>query len=404
MTLDVHYLELNLTGYGTHGLRLAKANGHRTHLVSRSPEDYRRLDPDPLPLLDSVTTVDTYDLVKLMYHFSANPPQAVIAFDDYRVVQAAMIAEQFGLPGAAVAGILNCRFKDLARRRTAGIGRQPAWVTRPVDRPGDTSPIGYPCVVKPIDDSASTGVHVCCTDEEYRAAFGSAIDHATHARGYRCVERLLVEEYLEGPEFSAELVWDGVREEWAFVGLTRKLTSGPPLCYETGHVFPYSLGYSLDAEIRRTVLAWLAAVGHRNGAAHVEFRLVDGVPALMEINPRVGGDRIRDLVERALGIDLIDLYQSLYTGAPRPVEIPDTKRFAAVRFIAPSRLDGIRGVRGPNDPGPGVVSSLVSAPAPGSKPLRPGSRLGHVLTEAADPGTALAIADEFADGVRIEYS
>src|SRR4051794_2477881 len=106
------FIESNMTGYGPEGVRLTKEKGYRSHFVARNPSEYAKLARNPLALADTHSIVDTYDLVKLMHFFTDHAPDAIIAFDDYRLVQAAVIAERFGLPHAAVDGLLNCHFKD----------------------------------------------------------------------------------------------------------------------------------------------------------------------------------------------------------------------------------------------------------------------------------------------------
>jgi hypothetical protein len=398
MNTDLLYIEVNLTGYGTHGIRRAQEQGLTTGLVCRDPQEYGRLDPDPTRLVDTVECVDTYDTSQLMRLVRSLQPRAVIAYDDYRLLQAALVAQSLGLPGPDPVGILNCRYKDLTRKATAGIGRDVQHALVPVDGTVTGSPLGYPCVVKPVDDSASSGVRVCRTDEEFQAATRSAIDHSTHGRGYRCLDAVLVEEYVEGTEYSAELLWDDQAQAWRLLGFAETLLSQPPKCKELAHVFPARLDPDTAKLAEETVLEWLDATGHRGTAAHVEFKIDDeGRPALMEINPRLGGGDIRLLIEATTGLDVVDLYQQLWMG--RPVTLPDRPwdgaPYSVIRYLTPPADGLVRRIGKPESQDEAVLDFGIQDIGPDGVQATNTSRLGWVITRHDDAETAVDAARAF---------
>ncbi|MDX3434230.1 ATP-grasp domain-containing protein [Streptomyces sp. ME01-18a] len=401
------FIESNMSDYGTEGMRLTKEKGYHAHFVARDPSEYEKFSPNPVSIADAHSVVDTYDLVKLMHFFTDHVPDAVIAFDDYRLVQAAVIAERLGLPHAPVDGLLNCHFKDRSRNLTKGIGRSVAAARVPLDEPADRSPLGYPCVVKPVDDSGSTGVRVCLSDVEYRAALCTIAAHPVNLRGYRCARYALVEEFIEGPEFTAELIWDDRTDGWRFLGFTKKLMAELPFRVELGAMFPYHFGSAEeDAGIARVVVDWLTAVGHRWGAAHVEFKLVDGVPALIEINPRLGGDQIRELMRLTIGHDAIDLYTRLYLGLP-PGESAGGARggYATSLYLTPRRTGLITSVTPPSGLPAGIVrSTFASEPVQINGVVDNGDRLGHAIAWADGFDSSLGIAEEYLSRVEVKYA
>jgi biotin carboxylase len=400
------FIESNMTGYGAAGIQLTREKGYEIHFVTRDPAEYAKLAPSPLALADTHSVVDTYDAIKLMHFFADHQPAAVIAFDDYRLAQTALVAERLGLPHADPDGLINCHFKDRTRFLTKGIGRDVTAARVSLADPCDGSPIGYPCVVKPIDDSGSTGVRVCTSDREYADAIDRIIRHPVNLRSYRCSPFALVEEFIEGPEFTAELIWDTTVQDWRLLGFTKKLMAELPFRVELGAMFPFHFGSEQEDErVAQIVREWLSAAGHRYGAAHVEFKMADGLPALIEINPRLGGDQIRELIRLTTGDDPIDLYTRLYLGLPPAPPVPEARGgYATSKYLPPPRPGLITKVSPPRE-FPGVIrSSFVSKPFTAREVIDNDDRLGYTITWADNFDTSLAIASEYLEMIDVQYS
>ena len=97
----------------------------------------------------------------------------------------------------------------------------------------------------------------------------------------------------------------------------------------------------------RLVRDALEAVGHDHGLSHTEVKLTPNGPRIVEINPRLGGNYIAELVERVTGIDLLAAQIDLALGrrpdfAGRPTGI----RSAAIKFLIPPRAGRVSNVRG----------------------------------------------------------
>lgn len=81
---------------------------------------------------------------------------------------------------------------------------------------------------------------------------------------------------------------------------------------------------------------------------HVELRLVDGRPRLIEVNARVGGDMIGHLVRLATGIDLPKAAADLACGRA-PDLTPTRSGAAGIRMLYPF-ASGTLAVRRINQP------------------------------------------------------
>src|SRR6202047_951612 len=119
---------------------------------------------------------------------------------DAGVPTMAYVAEKLGLPGIGYETALN--FTDKLRMRTisaaAGLPNPPFCAAAGLDEARRAaSGLGYPVVVKPIDNQSSRGVHVVRAPIELDAAW---LDAARHTRR----PEVLVEGFLRGTEVTVE--------------------------------------------------------------------------------------------------------------------------------------------------------------------------------------------------------
>ena len=306
---------------------------------------------------------------------------------------AALAARMLGLPGEDPRALSAARDKSGQRRRFATCG-----VASPRHRTETTVAgavaaalaIGLPVVLKPPTRSGSLGVRRCTTAAAVAAHAGHLLATTVDERGRRLPARLLVEEYLAGPEFSVELLAGRAR---AVVGKHVDESRG---FLETGHDLPADVDAATAAALRDTACAAAAALGLTWGAVHVELRVIDGRPVVVEANPRLAGGMIPEAVRAVTGVDLIAELIARTTGRPGPAPTAPLGAAASVRFVlAPG--DGT--VRTVPDAASvrtldGVVAAGVTA-RPGQQIIRQGTfldRLGYVVACGAEAGDAAARA------------
>jgi cysteine synthase A len=339
--MSIIFIEANSTGTTSDAIRLARAQGYETVLVTMQPEFYRTLPDNPLTLCDQVIHCDTYNVPEILRALRRFAVEAIISFDDYHLVVAALCASALGLPHADVSGLVSARYKDLTRERTATTaGGLRAQLLRE-DRlsTADLATLSYPLIIKPVDESSGVGVRLCENAGQARAAVDAFSGHLVNAREYRPVRELLAEPYVDGDEYSCELYWEPL-EGWHIAGITQKFVTAPPHFVEYGHLFPAALDPHVEQNVRRRVLGWMEAIGLRAGAAHVELRVKDDLPYLIEVNPRLPGGHITQLVQWCSGIDLVGRYLDFHLsgGVDPPAEGPGEFAAAASRFVLPEEV------------------------------------------------------------------
>jgi biotin carboxylase len=409
MERDCLFLETGMFGYGARAGDCARALGYRPVLLARDPDEYAHGVIDVRPHMAEIVMVDTLDIAKLLRIVVDRDPAVVIGIDDFRVLSAALLANFAGLRDPALTqGLVNVRFKDRMRARLADSEFAVPYAVHDVDLdPPAASAVGYPCVVKPVDEAGSFGVRICNDAAEFAQAVGALATSlgTPNGRGYRSARTILVEAFIPGQEYSAEAAYDPATEHWRLVGVTRKLVTEPPFAVEVGHVFPAALPRETHAMVEAALDRALLRLGLRHTTAHAEFKLEGDRFSLIEVNPRVGGDMIPELVESALGIDLISVLVRLQAGHPIDGMLAPTRHLVAgIRFLTPPRPGVITALHAPPDPIPGEVRrQLPGLPRTITGVTSSYDRLGFVVATAADEAALQASLDGFVAACRFEY-
>jgi biotin carboxylase len=252
--------------------------------------------------------------------------------------------------------------------------------------------IGGPVILKPSDGSGSLGVFRVDEPRDARAAWDGFVRAAPASTP-------IAEEYLDGPEVSVEAFsHHGMH---TVIAVTDKLTQGHFV--EVGHTMPSTLPDATRSAVVALVREFLAVIGLIDGPSHTEVKLTTGGPRIIESHNRIGGDKIRELVRLAYGIDLV----ALTVGAPfgllePPRRDPEPVGGAAIRFLTPE---------------PGVVEAItLPAELPHDAKIsldvqvgdevvpvrRSQDRAGYVLAGGADAADAALRCAQLLAGVSIE--
>ena len=190
------------------------------------------------------------------------------------------------------------------------------------------SKMNLPIIVKPTDRSGSRSITKIesLDSEELKKAIEEAISVSFE-------KKAIIEEYIEGEEFSAESI--SYRGKHTLLTVTRKQTTGAPHFIETGHTQPAGLDSEMLEKIKKEVFAGLNSLQITNGASHAEFKITpDGKVKIIEIGARMGGDCIgSDLVKISTGYDFLKMVIDVALGnAPDFTKVIEPKK-AVIKFI-----------------------------------------------------------------------
>jgi biotin carboxylase len=383
-------VESNTTGSGRLFCSCARRLGLRPVLLARDPGRYPYVAADDVE--HRVTDTGSAAGVLAACRDLPGTVAGVTSSSEYFIATAAEAARALGRPHPAPEAVRACRDKQAQRVALSAAGvAGPAFAAArdPAEAAAAAARIGFPVVVKPASGTGSIAVRRCETPAQVRAAARDAFGRPDPALPPQ--QAVLVEQYLAGAEYSAELVDDQV------VGITAKRLGGEPYFVETGHDFPAARPAAEVKAIGETAVAAVRALRLGWGGAHVELRSGPaGPPGVVEVNPRLAGGMIPRAVQEATGIDMIFHVVAAAAGRPEPLRAT-AARYASIRFLLAREQGTLAEVLGVAEARhvPDVVEVGVTAPL--GQPAGPRhsfrDRLAYVIAAADRPDQAARAAE-----------
>lgn len=254
-------------------------------------------------------------------------------------------------------------------------------------------------ILKPSRNSGSRGIAKVSRDMD-KADFVKAYDIALNESRDKSV---LLEQFIEGPEFSIEIiVWNG---KVNVLTVTDKKTTGAPHFVELGHNQPSCYSAEEVEILKAAAVSGVKALGVNNCACHAEAKLMDGKAYLMEIGARLGGDFIStELTHLSTGVDMVAAAIDVALGVEPDLRVKEEPKGVCIRYFCPkpgklvsicnteilkdSRVYLWEIYHKIGDVIPEVTSSLC--------------RSGHVIVTEDSPQKAIALADRMINEVKFD--
>lgn len=283
-------------------IKKAKELGFRTVLCDYLPDNPGQF------VADVFYQESTTDREKMLEIARKENVSGVLAYSsDPASPTAGYVAEVMGLPSNPLKAIKTMSEKHLFREflKQAGFPCPQAVsfsaATAPETIAGLVDGFRFPVVVKPTDSSGSKGVSVL----DNLTDLGAAI---AYADGFSRNGVLICEEYIRKgfPHVVGGdiFVSDGKVEFWGLMSCLRdeKLGGLVPV----GEKIPSGLPASEDAAVKGVLQGLVSALGIRFGELNVEVIVdEDGVPYVLELGSRAGGNMIPVQLSDASGCDLV---------------------------------------------------------------------------------------------------
>ena len=258
--------------------------------------------------------------------------------------------------------------------------------------------VTFPCIMKPTDNAGSHGVAKVYS-------FSELIDNYEYSHSCSRHGKVIVEEYLDGPEVSVEVMV--VNGKVNVLQITDKITTEAPHFVEMGHTQPSRLSVDVQTEIHKVTEAACKAIGIDKGPAHVEMKVTKRGPVMIELGARMGGDNITThLVPLSTGIDMVgstikvalgeepDITPTIHCGsAIRYFEVPFGKITAIKNVEEALAIPGVKQITFTKEVGEESTPIQCS-----------NDRIGFVIAQGANADEAASICEEAMKRVRIEIA
>jgi biotin carboxylase len=321
------------------------------------------------------------------------PFDGILAVGDGPAYVAAQAAEYLGLRFHFADSAAAAKNKHLTRQRLRAAGLpvpEFALVRLDSDPAAAAARTRYPCVLKPLDLSASRGVIRANTAAEFVQAFeriGRILNHAAEAS-------LLVEDFIPGRELALEgVVTAGRLQTLALFDKPDPLDG--PFFEETIYVTPSRQPVAIRQAIQAAAQRAVEALGLHDGPVHAEMRVNPSGVWMLEMAARpIGGLCSRvlrfTLRRKRLGLEELLLHHAL----GRDVSSARLARGAHAVMMIPVPQAGVfQGADGVEDARleRGIEDIVVTAkPGQFIEPLPEGaSYLGFIFARASTPASAV---------------
>ena len=261
---------------------IAAACGLRGHTLEaalnatdkvRMRECFRKADV-PSPAFIELTAADLAAPADIIGAQSSAPTDSFVAADNL----------PYGDAGAATADALERRLGELAGC--------------------------FPLVVKPVDNMGARGCSLVKNLSELRKAAATALQYSRSGR-------IIVEEYIEGSEFSIEgLVFGG---RLYITALADRHIFFPPYFIEMGHTIPSDCPQAIADEVISVFERGVHALGLTDGAVKGDILVRNGKAFVGEIAARLSGGYMSGwTVPYSCGLDITEAALTLALGgSPR---------------------------------------------------------------------------------------
>jgi len=320
----------------------------------------------------------------------------------------ATVAQRLSLPGIPLESAKLASDKLRMKERLLAAGVPIPWFS-PVSTPQALARMaierGPDLVIKPVDRSGNRGVQRIAQVKDFDKAFALARRHSP-------TERVMVEQYLDGPQVSTEsIVVNGVCHTPGFSDRNYEyLERYAPFFIENGGDLPSALPAETQAKVKAVVAEAVAALDIVNGTVKGDIVVHNDEPHVIGLAARLsGGFFCTRQIPLSTGVDFIGAAIKLALGEEISADeltpkqsTPVIQRYA---FPQPGRVVRVTGAEKARAV-PGIADVIVTAKPgdenPPASDKHPSAAM--VLATGASRDVALAAANDALSHLKIEMA
>jgi biotin carboxylase len=155
---------------------------------------------------------------------------------------------------------------------------------------------GFPVVFKPLDNAGGRGVIVVSEDRQIKESYA-------YTRLFSKTDLILVEEFIGGDGAGAEIFALDGDIHLCFLMDDHYI---PNYISPIGHILPSRVSGDVQNVIANYIFKLCDIFKLHGGNFNIDMKLTDEGPFFIEINPRMGGSNISELVYYSTGVNLAE--------------------------------------------------------------------------------------------------
>ncbi len=309
---------------------------------------------------DHLINADTYDhaaaITKVEEFLDSKTCEinGAVTFVEDDLPLLAKLCEKFGWIGNSFESSINCRNKLKTRQilEQKGLGKYSmpfAQVRSQRDIERACQKTGFPCVLKPAWGASSQFV-VRVNDIKEAKNTLRYIQNTMSPQFdpiFSYGTEILCEGYIDGAELDVDVLLQD--EKIKFFSFTDNFPTKEPFFVEAGDAMPSRHEDAILEKMLEMAKETIAAFELKNGALHIEAKIDSGMPKLVEINARMGGDYVYDWIKTIWGVDIIEEAMKIAAGIPsKPAKNPEPSLHLTSKYIVPSASGVVAGITLPD--------------------------------------------------------
>ncbi|WP_312497696.1 ATP-grasp domain-containing protein [Enterococcus sp.] len=313
MNKTIVLIESQLFYYGYKVIDSLKKAGYNVVLVCRDLSIYvnpfSKIQSQPLLSADFILKVETNCFEelskKLLDVNKIYPISCIVTFSDYYLEITAKLCEFFELRGNSLESICSTKNKASQYLKVSNKGiiiPKTDVINLSIDKYIKKEKIDYPVIIKPVSSSGSHLVKKISTYNEYKRYIQTLKHIETNERGQPFVKKYLVQEFIEGREYSVEIFVENSNIH--ILGFTSKELYSEDIFAEKLFSFPCNDRGLYKPSTIKSINKVVNSLGIKYGCLHIEFKLTSDLKfVLIEANPRLGGRYISRMIKDVTGFD-----------------------------------------------------------------------------------------------------
>lgn len=223
---------------------------------------------------------------------------------DPGVTTAAYVANKLGLPSIPYKSSLILQdkglFREFLKNNNFNVPTAKSYSKNNFSH-DELSQFNWPVIVKPVDSAGSKGVTKVENKNEIMHAISTALSHSIS-------KNFIIEDFIEQKGYSSDTDCFSVSGKMEFFSFNNQY-------FDKNSINPYTpSAYSYPSKISQNNIKILKSELQRlielldlgTSLYNIEVREdKKGVPYIMEVSPRGGGNRLSEMVQYSYGVDLI---------------------------------------------------------------------------------------------------